>query len=222
MKLTSFLLFILTLLFISCEQQNNIDLSGEWQFQMDPEDIGISEKWFETNLQETIQLPGSMVENGKGFDVTLETQWTGGVRNPEWYNDPNYAPYHDPNNIRFPYWLQPDKKYTGAAWYQKKVIIPENWIENTVWLNLERPHWESTVWINGDKAGMQNSLATSHQFNVSTYLKAGKNTITVCVDNRTKSIDVGQDSHSISDHTQSNWNGIVGDLFLHSAGNIYF
>lgn len=189
---------------------------------MDPKDIGISEKWFETNLQENVQLPGSMVENGKGFDITLETQWTGGVRNPEWYNDPNYAPYHDPNNIRFPYWLQPDKKYTGGAWYQKKVIIPENWIENTVWLNLERPHWESTVWINGNKAGMQNSLATSHQFNVSSYLKTGENTITVCVDNRTKNIDVGQDSHSISDHTQSNWNGIVGDLSLHSTGNIYF
>ncbi len=123
MKHTSFLLFILTLLFISCEQQNNIDLSGEWQFQMDPEDVGISEKWFETNLQETIQLPGSMVENGKGFDITLETQWTGEVRNPEWYNDPNYAPYHDPNNIRFPYWLQPDKKYTGAAWYSKKLYF---------------------------------------------------------------------------------------------------
>ncbi len=65
MKLPSFFLFMLTLLFVSCEQQqNNIDLSGEWQFQMDPKDIGISEKWFDADLQETVQLPGSMVENG--------------------------------------------------------------------------------------------------------------------------------------------------------------
>lgn len=225
MKLKNLILFsFLAFIFFSCTQNHikTIDLSGDWQFQMDPEDIGISEKWFATVFQETIQLPGSMVENGKGFDITLETKWTGGVRNPEWYNDPNYAPYHDPNNIRFPYWLQPDKKYTGAAWYQKKVTIPKNWIENTVWLNLERPRWESTVWINGDKVGMQNSLATPHQFNISSYLKTGENTITVCVDNRTKNIDVGQDSHSISDHTQSNWNGIVGELSLHSTGNIYF
>ena len=224
MKPKILFLFILTFFFVSCEQQqiNKIDLSGEWQFQMDPEELGISKKWFETDLAETVQLPGSMVENEKGFDITLETEWTGGVRNPEWYNDPNYAPYHDPNNIRFPYWLQPDKKYTGGAWYQKKVTIPKNWIENTVLLNLERPHWESTVWINSERVGMQNSLATPHQFNISPYLNESENTITICIDNRTKDIDVGWNSHSISDHTQSNWNGIVGELSLLSTGKIYF
>jgi len=217
-----FLIFSLSL--VSCEQNknNSINLTGDWQFQMDPEDIGVSEKWFEKDFQEYVQLPGSMVENGKGFDITLETKWTGGVRNPEWYNHPSYAPYHDSTNIRFPYWLQPNKKYTGAAWYSKKVIIPENWKEKSVWLNLERPHWETTVWINGDKAGMQNSLATMHRFNISSYLKTGENRITVCVDNRTKEVDVGWNSHSISDHTQSNWNGIIGELSLQTAGNIYF
>ncbi len=215
--------FILTLFFYSCEQQNNsIDLSGEWQFQIDPEDIGTSEKWFKNDLQETINLPGSMVENGKGFDINLQTQWTGGVRNPEWYNNPNYASYNDPDNIRFPYWLQPDKKYTGAAWYSKMVTIPKNWNKKHVWLNLERPHWETKVWVNGKLAGMKNSLATPHRHNITPLLKEGKNRITVCVDNRTKTIDVGQDSHSISDHTQSNWNGIVGDLSLQSTGRIYF
>ena len=224
MKLISFLFFSLTLFFISCSQPENesINLSGEWQFRMDPEDIGISEKWFDTDFDETIQLPGSMVENGKGFDITLQTQWTGGVKNTEWYNDPNYAPYHDPKNIRFPYWLQPDKKYTGAAWYSKKVTLPKSWEKTTIWLNLERPHWETTVWINGKNAGKQNSLATPHKFNITPFLKTGENRITICVDNRTKDVDVGQNSHSITDHTQSNWNGIVGDISLQPTGKIYF
>ncbi len=216
--------FILTLFFYSCEQQkfNSIDLSGEWQFQMDPEDIGILEKWFENDLKETIKLPGSMVENKKGFDISMDTEWTGGVRNPEWASDPNYAPYHNPDNIRVPYWLQPDKKYTGAAWYSKKIILSKNWNKKYVWLNLERPHWETRVWVNGKNAGMLNSLATPHKHNITLFLKEGENRITICVDNRTKKIDVGQDSHSISDHTQSNWNGIVGDLSLQSTGRIYF
>ena len=217
-------LFFFLLLFISCEKQTSktIDLSGEWQFQMDPEDVGINEKWFEKNFSESVKLPGSMVENGKGFDITLNTKWTGGVRNPEWYNDPNYAPYHDSTNIRFPYWLQPLKKYTGAAWYKKTINIPENWAEKTVWLNLERVHWESTVWVNSQEIGMQNSLATPHQYNITSFLKPGENTFTICVDNRTKTVDVGHDSHSISDHTQSNWNGIVGDISLQEKGKIYF
>ncbi|MCC5929179.1 MAG: beta-glucuronidase [Cyclobacteriaceae bacterium] len=201
---------------------SKIDLAGEWQFRMDPNDRGIEEKWFENDFSETIQLPGSMVENGKGYEITMETEWTGGVQSKDWSKDPNYEPYHDPENIRFPFWLQPLKKYTGAAWYQKKVMIPEDWDGKVIFLNLERPHWESTVWINGKKVGMQNSLATPHTFEVTSFLTKGKNLISICIDNRTKDIDVGENSHSISDHTQSNWHGIVGDISLQSADKIYF
>ncbi len=224
MKLISLFFIPVILLFASCSNQKNetIRLAGEWQFQMDPEDIGISEKWFDTDLQETIKLPGSMVENGKGFDINLQTQWTGGIQNPNWFTDPNYAPYEDPDNVRFPYWLQPDKKYTGAAWYSKKITLPKNWGKQLVWLNLERPHWESTVWVNGQKVGMQNSLAVPHKYEIASFLNVGENRITVCVDNRTKEVDVGQDSHSITDHTQSNWNGIVGDISLQTTGKVYF
>ena len=219
-----FFLAVAAIVCFSCSKNYppKIDLSGEWQFQMDPSDVGENEKWFEKDLSETVQLPGSMDENGKGFDITLETKWTGGVRNPEWYNDTNYAPYHDSANIRFPYWLQPVKKYTGAAWYSKKVTIPENWKNKTVFLMLERPHWESTIWVNNEKVDMKNSLATPHQFDISSFVKTGENTIGICIDNRTKTVDVGQDSHSISDHTQSNWNGIVGEISLQTKGNIYF
>lgn len=223
-KLSTLILLIVFSLF-SCSQNDavkTIDLSGEWQFRMDPDDIGIKENWFNTDFQETVQLPGSMVENGKGNAISLETEWTGGVRNPDWHTHPSYAPYHDSNNIRFPYWLQPDKKYTGAAWYRKKVVVPENWEGKTVWLNLERPHWESTIWVNGAKLEMQNSLATAHVFDISDHLFIGENTIAVCIDNRTKDVDVGRNSHSISDHTQSNWNGIVGDISLSTADAIYF
>ncbi len=53
-------------------------------------------------------------------------------------------------------------------------------------------------------------------------LKSGENTIAICVDNRIKEIDVGHDSHSITDHTQTNWNGIVGEISLQVTGTIYF
>ena len=225
-SIKSTVLFVLLFfVFISCSKKDllkTIDLSGSWQFQMDPNDLGETEKWYNKNFSETVNLPGSMVENGKGFDITLESKWTGGVRNTEWYNHPSYAPYHDSTNIRFPYWLQPDKKYTGAAWYNKTVTIPKEWEGKTVWLNLERPHWESVVWVNGQKVDMQNSLAVPHKYDISNYLMIGENNIAVRIDNRTKDVDVGWNSHSISDHTQSNWNGIVGDISLESKDDIYF
>jgi len=220
-----FFLFLLSIWGANGQQHlQRIDLSGEWQFQMDSHDNGDKEKWYETTLPETVLFPGSMVENGKGNDITLKTEWTGDIRDPEWYKDPNYAPYYrDPTGgIRFPFWLQPLKKYTGAAWYQKKVNIPKDWKEKTVRLMLERPHWESTVWVNGQLVGMQNSLATPHVFVVSPYLKVGENTLTIRIDNRIKDIDVGVNSHSITDHTQTNWNGIVGDISLNATGKIIF
>ena len=223
-RFVQILYFLFFFIVISCTQNRHelFDLSGEWQFQTDPEDRGIADKWYEKDLPEFVQLPGSMVENGKGYDITMETEWTGGVRNPEWYNDPSYAPFHDPANIRFPFWLQPEKKYTGAAWYRKTIDIPEGWNEKPVFLNLERVHWESTIWINNQYLEMQNSLATPHYFDISGMLKSGINSIAIRVDNRTKDVDPGHNSHSISDHTQSNWNGITGDISLQKMGEIFF
>ena len=214
-------IIFLVFIFYSCHVKKHeiINLSGEWNFKIQSVD---SVEWIETKPDETVQLPGSMAENGKGFDITPDTKWTGGVRNPDWYKDPNYAPYFDSAKIRFPYWLQPVKKFTGAAWYEKKVTIPNTWLNKTVWLNLERPHWETTVFVNFKKIETQNSLATPHIYDISDYWIPGENTITIKVDNRTKKVDVGHDSHSISDHTQSNWNGIVGEMVLLAKGEIYF
>ncbi len=209
---------IFTLFSCSKNPIESIDLSGEWQFQTDPQNIGEEERWFEKDLPETIQLPGSMAENGKGNNITLATKWTGSILQPDWFHDPNYAPYEDSLNIKFPFWLQPEKKYTGAAWYNKKITISENWEDRSVFLNLERVHCESVVWVNGEKTKMQNSLGTPHVYDISSLLKSGENLISIRIDNRTKDIDVGENSHSISDHTQSNWNGIVGNISLQSKG----
>jgi hypothetical protein len=218
------LLFVFSLLMASCSKKEIavIDLSGDWQFQMDPNDIGEKEKWFNINLAESVKLPGSMVENDKGYDITLETQWTGSVRDTAWFRDPNYEPYLESDGIRFPFWLQPEKKYTGAAWYRKNMIIPENWKGKNIQLMLERPHWESKVWINGIELGVQNSLATPHKYELSEFITPGENHISIRIDNRIKEVDVGRESHSISDHTQSNWNGIVGEISLQGLSPVYF
>jgi hypothetical protein len=205
----------------SAAPSDTINLAGDWAFAIDSLDQGEEERWYDQSLEETVELPGSMATNGKGNDITLETDWVGGVRDPNWYNDPNYAPYLDLDSIRFPFWLQPVKKYTGAAWYQKRVDIPEDWGDKEILLHLERCHWESSVWIDDQKVGTRNSLSTAHVYPLTQYLSTGDHTISVRIDNRII-VDVGENSHSISDHTQSNWNGIVGDIYLESRPKVYF
>jgi len=209
-------LLFLFLLVSSCKQEqiNSIDLAGRWSFAMDPQDIGEKEHWYETGLEDTIWLPGSMASNHKGFDITSETEWTAEIKDTAWYRNPKFAPYNDPDHFRIPFWLQPEKKYTGAAWYQKAIQIPEEWGQKEVILHLERCHWETTVWLDGAELGTRNSLSTPHIYRF--HADAGKHLLTIRVDNRTRDIDVGINSHSITDHTQTNWNGIVGDICLTS------
>ncbi len=207
----------------SCTQKETtqIDISGEWTFRIDSLDTGVADKWYDEIFEETVSLPGSMVENGKGDSVDQNTVWVGNLRNKEWFEHKNYKPYLSEDEYLFPYWLIPDRHYYGAAWYQKTVDIPANWDGENIELFLERCHWETRVWVDGNSAGKQNSLGTAHRYNLTELLSPGKHQISICVDNRIKEVNVGPDSHSISDHTQSNWNGIVGQLKLTKKANIF-
>ncbi|MFK5973531.1 MAG: hypothetical protein QM485_09635, partial [Flavobacteriaceae bacterium] len=217
MKTFQFFIIILLMLGSACgkEGTEKIDLSGTWQFKIDSLDRGVLEKWFNEDLSDTIQLPGSMAENGKGNAISLDTKWTGNMWNDSlWYTSPKYAEYRQPGNIKVSFWLSPEKVYYGPAWYQKKVQVPESWRNQQINLHLERTHWETMVWVDDQEVGMKNTLGTPHNYNLSHYLTPGEHAITIRIDNRIQDIDPGLDAHSVSDNTQTNWNGIVGDIKL--------
>lgn len=193
-----------------------IDLKGIWNFAMDEKDLGVSEKWYEHSLNDSIKLPGSMVENLKGDDITLKTKFTGSIYDSSWYFNPKMEKYRKLDNLKMPFWLTQLKHYVGLAWYQKDVEIPTNWKNTHIELLLEHPHFITRVWVDNLEVGTYNSLTVAHVFDLTTYLKPGKHRITVRVDNSMKDIDVGSNSHSVTDHTQGNWNGIVGLLQLNS------
>ena len=214
------ILFFLFIWAISCQKSVEtlkIDLAGEWQFATDPDDAGISGKWFAKNLEDVIQLPGSLTSNGKGDEVGMNTPWTGQIVDSSFFKKPEYARYREPGNFKVPFWLQPVKYYKGAAWFRREITIPENWDGKDMVLFLERCHWESRVWIDEQEVGMQNSLGTPHVYNLTDFLTPGKHSLTVYIDNRIKDIDPGVNSHSISDHTQTNWNGVVGQMYLEAS-----
>ena len=202
------------------EIREKLSLAGEWRFRIDSLDKGIENRWYNDLAVETVRLPGSMAENGKGDEVTIKTDWTGEIVDKSYFTDKKYEKYRQPGNIKIPFWLKPVKYYKGVAWYQKEVEIPSGWSKKDVILFLERPHWESTVYVNGKKAGVENSLAIAHQFDITDLLVPGKNLISIRIDNRVV-IPVGINSHSITDHTQTNWNGIVGDISLIATSKVF-
>ena len=188
-------LLILSLLvlthFLPAAGQVSISLHGEWAFRLDPDNTGLKEQWYADQLPDRVKLPGSLDEQGIGV----------------FYSEVNLGR------------LTPQTRYVGMAWYQKEVNIPEYWNGKAITLFLERACWETTVYVDGIPAGSQNSLSVPHEYNLSALLTPGNHRLTICVDNTVK-INIGHTlgnmlwPHALSAETQTNWNGIIGEIKL--------
>ena len=197
-----------------------LPLSGVWRFALDPSDEGLSSSWDGRALADRIRLPGVLQAQGKGDDVSVDTRWTGQIVDRTFFTSPRYAPYRQTGNVKVPFWLQPDKVYVGPAWYQRDVDVPAAWVGRRLVLHLERPHWQTLVWIDDRLVGSNDSLSTPHEYDLGTTLAPGRHRLTIRVDNRLV-VDVGTNSHSVTDHTQGNWNGIVGKIELRATSPVY-
>lgn len=193
-------------------QQQHLNLEGVWRFAMDPGDVGIDQCWYGKTLTDHVTLPGTMLVNSKGNPVDTNTPWIAKVEDQSFWTDSMYAPYRQPGNVKYPCWLQPDLYYSGAAWYQRDIEIPQGAEQAMVSLYLERVHWQTMVWVDSTLVGQTNALGAPHEVDLTGHITAGTHTLTIRVDNRLHHINPGENAHSISDHTQGNWNGIVGRM----------
>jgi hypothetical protein len=136
------------------EYRETKDLSGTWRFQLDPEQVGIRDKWFNKPFPDSIPLPGTTDEHQKGI-------------------------YQDERAVdrlsRVWYWK-------GAAWYQQEVDIPEHWAGKHVELLLERTK-DTYVWFDEISCGHENTLSAPQVFDLTKAVKPGRHRITLLVDN---------------------------------------
>ena len=187
----------------------SLSLAGTWSFSLDRESHGIARRWFSRELPERTELPGSLAVKGIGDPVDLDTPWTGGIFDKSFFTSPAYAAYREPDNFKVPFWLQPETYYAGVAWYQREIEIPAEWAGRRLVIELERPHWITRLWLDDRELGEQDALSTPHRYELGTGVAPGRHRLTLRVDNSRLAVNIGDNSHSISDHTQGNWNGVV-------------
>jgi len=131
-----------------------LPLNGTWRFRLDAEDVGVAEKWFALEFDDTVQLPGTTDENHKG------------IKKDEQCID---------RLSRVWYWK-------GPAWYQRRVTIPDAWDGKRITLLLERSK-HTRVWIDRTFCGWEDTLSGPQVFDVTGAMTPGQHTITVLVDN---------------------------------------
>ncbi len=173
-----FALLLLAGSVIACT--STVDLSGTWEFTLDPEGTIQADAPF----GETIELPGTTDLAGKGVEPGAEVETARLTRR---------------------------HSYAGKAWYRRTVDIPRAWKEEELILFLERTK-ATTLYLDGELIASCNDVSTPQQYALGR-IKPGQHTITLCIDNA-GGVPQGviRSSHLYSEDTQTNWNGIIGQM----------
>jgi hypothetical protein len=72
-------------------------------------------------------------------------------------------------------------RHNEVLWYQRTFKIPSNWKEKNVLLHFAASDWETSVYINGERIGQHRGGYDPFSFDITPYLKKGKNKLHVCV-----------------------------------------
>ncbi|MCM1046844.1 MAG: beta-glucuronidase [Clostridiales bacterium] len=192
-----------------------IDLSGEWEFCIDVEKQGVEEKFFEHGFNDMIKLPTTTAQARKGAK----------------------------NNEKSVMYLTEYYHFEGYSWYRKCIELDELSQGQRCFLRMERTRI-SSVWLNDVFVGTQESLISAHWYDLTdAILACGDNNGQVDVKNRVVSGQANTKNfvangrkekkkyyltvmvsnvdykapggHMTSPDTQTNWNGILGDISLY-------
>jgi len=167
-----------------------LDLSGEWRFFLDPENKATAENWQTKTFNDFVKLPGTTDENKKGILNSNKTETTHLSREYSWF---------------------------GKAFYQRKIVVDNSWNGKYIRLVMERTK-PTQVWIDGILVGSNTNITTSQIYDLSKLLTPGEHILTIMVDNgKSVPVEVINSSHAYVEHTQTNWNGIIGKFILEAT-----
>ena len=180
-------------------EREEISLAGEWAFELDGANIGFKSNWVARTLSDTIALPGTtdLAKKGAGKVFGVATERI----------HPQLIGLKQANSLTMHALRR--HPFVGTAWYRREVEFPAAWSNRTVSIFLERTKI-ATVFVDGERIGTRHSLVAPQEFELPAKYRAGRHTVTLVVDNRIDSIPVA--GHQVSDDTQTNWNGVIGEL----------
>ena len=196
-----------------------MDLSGEWRFALDRAGEGVNANWSSRPLPDRIKLPGILQSQGYGDEISTKTPWVLSLYDRNWFDRDEYKPYTKAGNVKVPFLSQPPRHYIGPAWYQRDVSVPETWRGKRVVLTLERPRWQTTVWLDDKKIGSRRSLVAPHEFDLGT-VEPGNHRLTILVDT-SMILPYRPDAHGVSDSLGMSWNGITGAIELKATSLVW-
>ena len=181
----------------------NISLNGKWRFQYFDSPYDVPKDFFQPAFNDRkwpwIDVPSNWEMQGFGQAVFRNVSAPFAVTMPESMlaryrrilDDPNasemekrIAGYRLGNGPVNPFAVQMphvpmETNPTGA--YRTSFTLPSSWKGEQVFLRFEKVASGSFVWVNGKQVGYNEGAQEPSEYNVTSYLKPGKNTVAVLV-----------------------------------------
>ncbi|MDQ0338639.1 beta-galactosidase/evolved beta-galactosidase subunit alpha [Caldalkalibacillus uzonensis] len=126
------------------------------------------------------------------------------------YGKPHYT------NVQYPFPIDPPhvptENPTGS--YRREFYIPKEWMDQQVFLRFEGVDSAFHVWINGQEVGYSQGSRVPSEFNVTPFIREGKNVIAVRVYQ-------WSDASYIEDQDMWWLSGIFRDVYLLARPHVY-
>jgi beta-galactosidase len=142
--------------------EKHLSLNGNWKFYWSDVPEGIPRDFYKENFNDN-----------KWALITVPSNWE-----MQGYGDKlfrNEATPFKPNPPFVP------KEYNPTGAYRKTFTVPANWKNHQIFLRMEKTASASFVWINGQEVGYNEGAQEPAEYNITPYLKQGKNTLAVFV-----------------------------------------
>jgi len=145
---------------------NYIDLNGLWKFKWVEKPANLPENFFKTSFNDSawddFSIPANWEVNGYGYPIYVN------------------QPYEFENLIDINPPLVPTK-YNPTGVYRKEIVINKKWLQKEVFLHVGTAKSNLKVWVNGAYIGYGEDGKLPQEFNISNFIKEGKNNITMKV-----------------------------------------
>ncbi|HEX2394429.1 MAG TPA: glycoside hydrolase family 2 TIM barrel-domain containing protein [Bacteroidales bacterium] len=138
-------------------------LNGTWKF-----------KW----IKNPSEIPGDFVNQNYDDKSWDNIEVPGNWQLQGKYDPPVFT------NIMHPFKSDPPKvpqDYNPTGLYRTVFTVPDNWKDKPVFLRFDGIESAGIIWVNGRKVGYNEDSRTPAEYNISTFIKPGENTLAIQV-----------------------------------------
>ncbi|WP_420601339.1 glycoside hydrolase family 2 TIM barrel-domain containing protein [Flagellimonas sp.] len=156
--------------------KNYLSLDGQWKFKWvrKPEDrpLDFFKPEIDVNNWDNIKVPANWEIEGYGVPIYVNHQYEFADYKAPVSPEMEFVDRIYPKNPgKVPY------DYNPVGSYRKEFTIEDSWTEREVFLHIGAMKSGGFVWVNGKYVGYSQGSKLPAEFNISDYLKPGKNTI---------------------------------------------